>query len=111
LRRAAVRAASFPLAFGVIAAGVNVALQQGMIDDAVAVDADVSDQHVADRLSQRIQQLSERYACSTHGLDPGVIPVRSLVQLDGQVRVTSFDEGWAVLEGEVPGNLVAVCAR
>ena len=111
LRSALVRAASFTLAFGAIAAGTNVAVQQGLIDDAVAVDATVSDQHVVDQLSRRIQRLSERHACETDGLAPGVIPSRSLVQLDGQVRVTSFDEGWAVLEGDAPGTLVAVCAR
>ena len=106
-----VRAGTFPLAFGAVAAGATVAVQHGVIDDAVAVDAEVSDQRAVDELSRRIQRLSERHACSTGGLEPGVIPSRSLVQLDGQVRVTSFDEGWAVLEGKAPGNHVAVCAR
>ena len=106
-----VRAGSLTLAFGAIAAGANVAVQQGLLDDAVAVEAEVSDQQPADPLSQRIQRLSERHGCSAHGLAPGVIPSRSLVQVEGQVRVTSFDEGWAVLEGQAPGTLVAVCAR
>jgi hypothetical protein len=56
-------------------------------------------------------RLNERYGCSPHGLADGAIPVRTVVRVAGEVRLASFDEGWAIHEGARPGRLLSVCAR
>jgi hypothetical protein len=40
-----------------------------------------------------------------------VIPLHAVVRQDGQVRLTSFEEGWAVHTGDAPGTLLSVCRR
>ena len=59
----------------------------------------------------RAERLSSTYGCSTSGLEPGVYPARAVVRHQGEVRVASFEEGWAMYRGEVPGTLIAVCRR
>lgn len=44
-------------------------------------------------------------------LEPGTISARAVVRVEGEVRVASFDEGWAIQQGEAPGTLVSVCSR
>ena len=58
---------------------------------------------------QKIQALMARHDCSTTGFDAGVIPGSSLIRRDEIVRYVTFDEGWAVFTGELPGSLIAVC--
>ena len=60
---------------------------------------------------RRITALNEEFECSPDGLEPGVVPARAVVRVDREVRVTSFDEGWAMHLGEARGTLVSVCAR
>ena len=72
--------------------------------------ATTSDQPVADRAERIISRLH----CSRSGLPGNAIPSRSVVRLDRprgrqELRVTSFDRGWASYTGERPGTLVAVC--
>ena len=110
-RSAFLKAGATTVAAGLLVGGVSVAVQTGLVDQAVAVDPGTTGQRIVDPLSERIERLQARHECSEHGLEPGVIPVHSVIRLDGTVRLASFDEGWAVLQGEAPGTLVAVCAR
>jgi len=59
----------------------------------------------------RAAQLNVRYGCSHTGLAPGVIPTHAVVKVGRQVRLTSFDEGWAIHLRQAPGTLISVCAR
>jgi hypothetical protein len=60
----------------------------------------------------RIGELTDRHDCSRTGLGPDVIPAHAIVLTpDSRVRLTSFDHGWRVLEGDRPGTLLAVCRR
>jgi hypothetical protein len=65
----------------------------------------------SDDVAERVARLGERYHCSRTGLADGEIPLHAVVLRDGRVRLTSFDEGWAVYRGERPGRLMSVCAR
>ena len=56
-------------------------------------------------------RLNVRYACSHTGLADGVIPERAIVRVGDDVRVVSFEEGWATYHGQRPGILLSVCAR
>lgn len=52
----------------------------------------------------------ERHNCSTTGFDADVIPTTAVIRnASGRIKVVSFDHGWAVFNGERPGELVAVC--
>lgn len=69
-----------------------------------------TDQPVTDRAERIISRLH----CSRSGLPGDAIPSRSVVRPDRpggrqELRVTSFDRGWASYTGERPGTLVAVC--
>jgi hypothetical protein len=64
-----------------------------------------------DPTAQRVERLNERFGCSASGLDEGVIPLHAVVVVRDRVRVTTFDHGWAVHQGELPGTLMSVCAR
>lgn len=57
------------------------------------------------------ERLNVRYACSHTGLAEGVIPTHAVVKVGRQVRLTSFDEGWAIHLDQAPGTLLSVCAR
>lgn len=50
-----------------------------------------------------------RHECSRTGFGANVIPPSALVKVDGRIRHTTFDEGWAVYTGDRPGTLMAVC--
>lgn len=63
------------------------------------------------RIQQRVARLSAQRGCSRSGFGGAVIPASALVEAQGRVRVVSFDEGWAVHQGERPGRLLAVCLR
>ena len=58
-----------------------------------------------------IEALNDKYDCSATGLGADVIPARTVVRVDGEVRLATFGEGWAIHLGDVPGTLVSVCAR
>lgn len=77
--------------------------------DVHAVDG--SEHRAVDTTTARVERLNARFGCSPRGLDEGVIPLHAVVLRDDRVRVTSFDEGWAVHLGDRPGTLLSVCAR
>ena len=55
-------------------------------------------------------RLLDRHHCSTTGFEPDVIPTTAVIRDEaGRTRLVSFDEGWAVFNNELPGELVAVC--
>lgn len=56
-------------------------------------------------------RLNVQYGCSHTGLAPGVVPTHSVVRVGRQVRLTSFDAGWAIHLHRAPGTLISVCAR
>lgn len=72
-------------------------------------DAVAQGDAVQDSRERRISRLAERHDCSPDGFGPDVIPTSALVQVRGQVRAVSFDEGWAIHLGERRGRLLAVC--
>ena len=59
----------------------------------------------------RAARLDVRYGCSHSGLAPGVIPAHAVVKVGRRVRLTSFDEGWAIHRHQRLGTLISVCAR
>ena len=59
----------------------------------------------------RAARLDVRYRCSHTGLAAGVIPAHAVVKVGRQVRLTSFDAGWAMHLRQRPGTLISVCAR
>jgi hypothetical protein len=59
---------------------------------------------------EQVNRLLERHQCSLTGFDPGVVPATAVIRDRlGRTRLVSFDHGWAVFNGERPGELVAVC--
>jgi hypothetical protein len=61
------------------------------------------------RLHQQVARMSKRLECSRTGFGGETIPSSALVQVGGHVSAVSFDEGWAIRNGERPGRLLAVC--
>lgn len=58
----------------------------------------------------RLARLLDDHRCSTTGFADGTIPASSIIRTpQGELRVTSFDRGWATHTGQRPGELVAVC--
>ena len=85
-----------------VVGGVTRAQPHGHVETRVA----------ADRPDPVLARLMSAQDCSTRGLGPGTIPGSALVRTGaGEVRVVSFERGWAVNEGNRPGTLVAVCRR
>ena len=64
-----------------------------------------------DKQVGKINALNLKYDCSYRGPGADVIPARAVVMVDNEVRLASFDEGWAIHLGDVPGQLVSLCAR
>ncbi|WP_370240661.1 hypothetical protein [Aeromicrobium sp.] len=57
-----------------------------------------------------IEAMVRTNRCSYTGFDAGVIPSSAIIRTpQGDPRLVSFDDGWAVFTGDVPGELVAVC--
>ena len=57
-----------------------------------------------------LQQLMEDHRCTTTGFPDGSVPASTLLRnREGQLRVVTFDRGWAAYQGDAPGELVAVC--
>jgi hypothetical protein len=56
-------------------------------------------------------RLNAKHECSRTGLAEGAIPARAVVRVGRDVRVTSFEDGWAIYHGERRGTLLSVCAR
>lgn len=64
----------------------------------------------AQGIDPHVQHLMTRYRCSTTGFGAGTIPASALIQTErGQVRMVSFDRGWAIHTNNGPGTLMAVC--
>ncbi len=60
--------------------------------------------------SRALDRMLEHHRCSTTGFAPEVIPDKAVVTSpSGRTKVVSFDEGWRVFKGEMPGELIAVC--
>ncbi len=100
--------------FGVFAA-VGVALttlfQATLVSDVQARGA--GSPVAVDPQMAHTDALMSAYQCSTRGLGQ-VVPAHAIVRrtATGGVRLVSFDRGWAVYEGKVPGvELLAVCRR
>ncbi len=49
------------------------------------------------------------HRCSMTGFGADVLPRSALVEVDGRVKHTTFDEGWAIYTEDRPGRLLAVC--
>ncbi|CAB4684399.1 MAG: hypothetical protein F2667_00135 [Actinobacteria bacterium] len=65
---------------------------------------------VADPFADTVDQLMSANRCSFTGFGPTEIPASALLRVStDQVRVVSFERGWAAYEGTKPGTLVAVC--
>lgn len=57
-----------------------------------------------------LDRLMADHRCSTSGFADGSIPAASILRTsEGELRVVSFARGWAAYEGDLPGELVAVC--
>lgn len=64
----------------------------------------------APTVDRALEQLMADHRCTTTGFPDDSIPASTLLRNpDGQLRVVSFDRGWAALQGTAPGELVAVC--
>ncbi len=60
--------------------------------------------------STPLDKMLERHNCSVTGFDADVVPRSAVVRHpDGSTELVSFDQGWAVFNGEEAGDLVAVC--
>jgi hypothetical protein len=60
--------------------------------------------------STPLTAMMERNRCSVTGFDRDQIPSTAIVRTpQGEIRLVSFDQGWAVFSGEAAGELVAVC--
>lgn len=63
-----------------------------------------------DMSSGPLDSMMQHNRCSFTGFDRTVIPSTAIVRNpDGATEIVSFDRGWAVFNGEAPGELVAVC--
>lgn len=57
-----------------------------------------------------LDDLMQANRCSFTGFDRKVIPSTAIVRTPaGETELVSFDRGWAVFSGDLPGQLVAVC--
>jgi hypothetical protein len=64
----------------------------------------------APQVDRALEQLMADHRCTTTGFPDGSVPASTLLRnRQGQLRVVSFDRGWAALQGTAPGELVAVC--
>lgn len=62
------------------------------------------------RVDTALEQLTADHRCTTTGFPDGSVPASTLLRnRDGQLRVVTFDRGWAAYQGTAPGELVAVC--
>ena len=116
LRKAVVRTGAFGVGVAATWMLVTTVSTQGYLDAFAAGTEPSTSRAPADTTLSELQArkadaLSRKYDCSTSGLAPGQMPARTVVRVGGEIRLASFDEGWAVHLGEVPGTLVSVCAR
>jgi hypothetical protein len=111
-RAALVRTGAFGGALVLAWSAVSAASGQGYLD-AFAAESESGASQIAqaDPQMRKVDALNRKYDCSLDGLADGVIPARTVVRVDGEVRLATFDEGWAIHLGDVPGSLVSVCAR
>lgn len=64
----------------------------------------------APQVDTALEQLMTDHRCTTTGFPDGSVPASTLLRnREGQLRVVSFDRGWAAYQGDAPGELVAVC--
>lgn len=108
----ALRAAVATVKVGVAAAIAMVAVGPAVAatQDVVAERAEAQGPTASDLAAQaHLERLMTRHHCSTDGLGPDVIPGSALVERDDRVQRVSFDEGWAIFQGDARGALLAVC--
>jgi len=92
----------------IVTFGIVIALVSLRGHDEPTLDAQ-ADRSIS---ASRIDALTEWHDCSRTGFGPDVIPAHAIVLTpDSRVRLTSFDHGWTILEGDRPGTLLAVCRR
>lgn len=57
-----------------------------------------------------LDQMMQHNRCSFTGFGSDVIPSKAVIRTPaGETRLVTFDEGWAVFNGDAAGDLVAVC--
>ena len=57
-----------------------------------------------------LDALMQANRCSFTGFDRNVVPSKAIVRTpEGATELVSFDRGWAVFNGEIAGEFVAVC--
>lgn len=57
----------------------------------------------------RLDALMAAHDCSRSGFGSDVVPGSALIERDDEIQHVSFDDGWAVYEGDATGALLAVC--
>lgn len=112
LRRAVGCGIGLAVGFGGASLMSGADAQAELPQQTTVVDSGSAEQSAQQR---RVERLSRRHECSAEGT-AGVIPTHAIVRDESTagadaIRLTSFDEGWAVHLGEVPGDLVALCLR
>ena len=114
-RKALLRTGAFSGALALSWTVVGTLSGQGYLDafadEPAAPAAGSSAAGIPDEQVQKINALNLKYDCSYRGPGADVIPARAVVRVGDEVRLASFDEGWAIHLGDVPGTLVSLCAR
>ena len=110
-RRAALMTAAFAGCFLLVLLLAKV----GVIDSPVGT-LDMQQQSAPSPTAVKVEKLTARYGCAAGSLGKDVIPAHAIVQdASGQVRMTSFGEGWGVYmkqgTSQQAGVLLAVCRR
>lgn len=59
----------------------------------------------------QLTALTARYECRADGFGGKIIPAHALVRVNGQPKIVSFDLGWAMTQGQQPGQVIAFCKR
>jgi hypothetical protein len=64
----------------------------------------------ADAYQRVVERAVVDHRCSVAGFGDRAIPASALIRtIDGEVHQVSFEVGWDVYNGKLPGTLIAVC--
>jgi hypothetical protein len=65
---------------------------------------------VDDAYQRVVERAVTNHRCSYEGFGEGTPAASALIRTaGGNVRVVSFEKGWDVYNGKLPGSLIAVC--